>query len=178
MHLHTSSYIFIHLHTSSYIFIHLHTSSYIFMHLHASSYVCIYSMLHRLRSVCIGLGFLAFWDQFLLMWFEPAGSCFHWYSAGWDWEFSIGAKKKALGEVADQFRLESIVDLMIYVMDCLTFQYLTGMDCKPKAIKLKLESKASWKFQGRTGLNMYQKTYIWKRWLWYILSLRETEGKA
>nr|WP_286856830.1 transposase [Methanosaeta sp. UBA356] len=40
-----------------------------------------------------------------------------------------GAKKKTLGEMVDQVRSESIVDLMIYVMDCLTYQYLTRVDC-------------------------------------------------
>lgn len=51
-----------------------------------------------------------------------------------------GAKKKTLGEMVDQVRSESIVDLMIYVMDCFNLPIPDegGLLYKLKAIGLKV----------------------------------------
>jgi hypothetical protein len=51
-----------------------------------------------------------------------------------------GAKKKTLGEMVDQVRSESIVDLMVYVMECFNLPIPDegGLLYKLKAIGLKV----------------------------------------
>jgi hypothetical protein len=51
-----------------------------------------------------------------------------------------GAKKKTLGDMVDQVRSESIVDLMVYVMDCFNLPIPDegGLLYKLKAIGLKV----------------------------------------